>query len=812
MPRTMSVDPLEPAALHRRCDPASLAFETTRDLEPLTGRIGQERALEAIEFGIGMQRDGYNLVAMGAPGSGRFRALREALERRAASEPVPDDTCYVHDFARPSTPRLLRLPPGTGRRLKRDLADLVDELRAAIPGALENEEFVARKRAIEDDFKEHADKDLQALRERAAGREVAIVSTPMGFALAPVKNDQILKPAGFAELPEAERERYQREIESVGAELQKLIEEGPRREQQARRAVKDLVRETLTAAVGHLLADLRARYAGHPAVVEHLEALERDVLENVEDFLKQEDGPAAFFAELGRARGDRFRRYEVNVLVDHGESKGAPVVFEEHPTFDNLLGRIEHQPQLGALVTDFSLVRAGALHRANGGYLVVELRALLQQPYAYEGLKRALRTGQVRTEPLGQALGLMSTVSLEPEPVPLRAKVVLYGERHLSYTLEAVDPDFREHFKVVVDFDDEVDRTPATEALLARAVAGVARDEKLLPFGRDAVARVVEHAARLVEDAEKLSTHRGDLADLLRESDHLAARAGRDRVEAEHVEAAVSARERRAGRIRERVLDEMRRGTLLVATDGERAGQVNGLSVVSLGRFAFGRPTRITARVRLGAGEVVDIEREVELGGALHSKGVLILASYLGARYALDYPMSLKASLTFEQSYGPVEGDSASSAELYALLSALSGAPVRQSIAVTGSVNQHGEVQAIGGVNEKVEGFFDLCRARGLTGAQGVVIPRANVKHLALRRDVVEAAEAGRFRVWAVEHVDQGIELLTGVAAGERDEGGAFPAGSVNARVEARLVALAKRRIEIGVESREARKEKEAKP
>ncbi|MFO0653307.1 MAG: AAA family ATPase [Polyangiales bacterium] len=798
----MPVAPLEPAALHRRCDPATLAFETTRELEPLVGRLGQDRALEALEFGVGVRREGYNLVAMGAPGSGRYFALRGVLARHAASEPVPQDVCYVHDFAQPSTPKLLLLPAGTGRKLKRDLADLVDDLRAAIPGALENEEFVARRHAIEADFKEHAEKDLQSLRERAEKRDVAIVGTPMGFALAPIKDGAILKPAGFADLPDTERERLQHEIEAVGAELQKLIEEGPRREQAARHAVKALVRDTLTAAVGHLLTDLRARYAERPPVVQHLEALEHDVLEHVDDFLKQEDGPAALLVELGRARGERFRRYEVNVLVDHGDSKGAPVVFEDHPTFDNLLGRIEHQPQLGALVTDFSLMRAGALHRANGGYLVLELRGLLQQPYAYEGLKRALRTGQVRTEPLGQALGLVSTVSLEPEPLPLAVKVVLYGERRLSYLLEEADPDFRALFKVVVDFDDEVDRTAASEGLLARSVAGVVSDEKLLAFDRGAVARVIEHAARLADDAEKLSAHRGELADLLRESDHFAAKAGRALVSAAEVEAAIDARERRVGRIRERVLDDTRRGTMLVATDGERVGQINGLSVVSLGRFAFGRPARITANVRLGAGEVVDVEREVELGGPIHSKGVLILSSYLGARYAHDHPMSLKASLVFEQSYGMVDGDSASSAELYALVSALSGVAIKQSIAVTGSVNQHGEVQAIGGVNEKIEGFFDLCRSRGLTGAQGVMIPRSNVKHLALRRDVVEAAAAGTFRVWAVEHVDEGIEVLTGLAAGQRDEAGAFPEGSVNARVEARLIALARRRLELAAEAK----------
>jgi lon-related putative ATP-dependent protease len=533
-------------------------------------------------------------------------------------------------------------------------------------------------------------------------------------------------------------------------------------------------------------------------VVAHLDALGHDVVDNVGLFLKNEDGsspsPAAIFGDGESA----LRRYEVNLFVDNGALKGAPVVYEDHPSYDNLVGRVEHRAQLGALTTDFSLIRAGALHRANGGYLLLDVRRVLQQPYAWDGLKRALSGRQVRIQSLGQLLGIASTATLEPEPVPLDVKVVLLGERQLFYLLEQHDPEFHPLFKVAVDFEDVVDRSPDNDRLYARLVATLARKEKLLPFDASGVARVIEQGARLADDAERLTAHIGVLTDLLRESDHHAREASAPTIGEAHVEAAVRAEERRAGRIRQRMLDEIQRGTVLIDTEGAKVGQVNGASVLQLGRYAFGRPARITARVRLGRGEVVDIEREVDLSGPIHSKGVLILSAFLGARYVPEHPLSLSASLTFEQSYGPVEGDSASCAELYALLSALADAPIKQCFAVTGSVNQHGEVQAVGGVNEKIEGFFDVCRARGMKGQHGFLLPAANVKHLMLRHDIVEATRDGTFEIYAVETIDQGIELLTGVPAGQRGDDGKFPEGSINRRAEDRLLALAKIRLAVG--------------
>jgi lon-related putative ATP-dependent protease len=492
----------------------------------------------------------------------------------------------------------------------------------------------------------------------------------------------------------------------------------------------------------------------------------------------------------------------VNVLVDNSESKGAPVVSEDHATYTNLVGRIEHVAQMGALVTDFNLIKPGSLHQANGGYLILDARELLLQPYAWDGIKRALRAGQLQIESLGQALSLVSTVSLEPEPIPLDVKVVLIGNRVLYYLLHQLDPDFAELFKVGADFSEELDQGPENNLLYARMIATIARREDLRPFDKKAVARIIEHSARLAGDAHKLSTHLLSIADLLRESDYWAQVAGNGAVTANDVQRAIDAQIHRADRLRQRIHEQIEQGTIMVDTSGARVGQVNGLSVLSLGGFTFGRPNRITARARLGKGEVVDVEREVELGGPIHSKGVLILSSFLGARYARRYPLSLSASLVFEQSYGGIEGDSASLAELAALLSELGRMPVRQSLAVTGSVNQHGYVQPIGAVNEKVEGFFDVCATRGLTGDQGVVIPAANKRHLMLRDDVVQAVKDGQ--VYPVDTVDQAVELLTGLPAGERDKSGAFPDGSVNERVEARLIELAERQREYAGEKEES--------
>ncbi|WP_316975831.1 Lon protease family protein [Shumkonia mesophila] len=812
---TGRLKPLPPGALYTPCDPADFPFATTAEIDPVEDVIGQDRAVAAVRFAIGMKHHGFNLFAMGPEGTGKYSLIRRFLELRAAGEPVPDDWGYVNNFDEPHRPRALRLPPGRAAPLAADMDRLVEELRAAIPAAFESDAYRAQRAVIDQRFKQRHEEAFGGLHERAQSQGIALVRTQAGLVLAPVADGEVLEPQDFAKLPKDEQERRTQAMADLQKELEAHLAEIPKWEKAQRQEIRKLNRQVTRQAVDHLIEEAKRPWTGLPAVLDHLEAVRRDVVENVRDFLSFEQAPEA--AAQGRPpskiEADPYRRYHVNVLVDNtcpspvdeaegrsdhgpacvdGRLAGAPVVYEDHPTLPNLIGRVEHLSEFGTLVTDFNLIKAGALHRANGGYLILDARKLLTQPFAWETLKRALRSRRLRIESPGEAGGLLGTVTLEPEPIPLDVKVVLLGEPQLYYVLTESDPEAGELFKVVADFDNRMDRSTGSALQYAKLIATLARRENLKSLDRGAMARVVEHGARLAGDAEKLSTHMGSIVDLVREADFWAGEEGAAVVGAPHVQKAIDARIHRADRVRERIQEEIRRGTLLVETGGERVGQINGLAVLQMHDFAFGRPSRISCRVRLGKGQVVDIEREVALGGPLHSKGVLILASYLGTRFAREMPLSLSASLVFEQSYSGVDGDSASSAELYALLSALSEIPIRQGWAVTGSVDQHGRVQAIGGVNEKIEGFFDVCRARGLTGRQGVLIPAANVRHLMLRRDVVEAVAAKSFRIYAVETVDQGIEILTGVPAGEADAKGGFPIGSVNRAVVRGLERLAR--------------------
>jgi lon-related putative ATP-dependent protease len=777
------------------CDPAQFDFETTEELEELSHIIGQERAVAAVRFGIGIQRKGYNLFALGPSGTGKRTTITHFLESRAAKSPVPWDWCYVENFEDSHKPKALRLPPGQGIELRKDMEQLLEELGRAIPAAFESEDYQTRRQESQEEFQEKQEAALNQIQKRAEERGIALIRTPVGLAFAPVEEGEVVSPDEFKKLPEEKQEQFKQDIAELQEDLQETMRQARQWERQAMAKVKELDRNVAMFAAGHRLEELQDKYADLEHVVAYLEAVKDDVVDNVDDFRRTGDDErdSILGIPLQRVREAKFRRYQVNVLADHSESQGAPVIYEEHPTYNNLIGRIEHLAQMGALVTDFNLIKPGALHRANGGYLLVDARELLMQPYAWEGLKRVLRSQEVRIESLSQALSLVSTVSLEPEPIPLEVKVVLIGERLLYYLLDHYDPDFGELVKVEADFNAEMPRSPENDQLYARLIATMAHRDELRPLDRGAVARILERSSRLSQDSRKLSTHLLSVADLLHEADHWAGQSGNGVVTVKDVQKAIDQQIERADRLRERVLERIERGTILLDTEGERIGQVNGLSVIALGNFAFGRPSRITARTRLGKGSVLDIEREVDLGGPIHSKGVLILSGYLGSRYAPEYPLSLSASLVFEQSYGGVEGDSASLAELCALLSALAGAPIRQSLAVTGSVNQHGDVQPIGGVNEKIEGFFDACKAKGLTGDQGVLIPAANTEQLMVRQDVVEAAERGEFSVYPVANVDEAIELLTGLPAGRRDEQGAFPEGSINERVESRLIELAER-------------------
>jgi len=788
------VESLKPEALCTFCDPEQFDFKTTADLEDLTEVLGQARAVEALQFGIGIRREGYNLFVLGAPGTGKHHVVQQFLGERAAREPIPSDWCYVNNFAEAHKPHVLQLPAGMGVRLRGDIDQLMNDLRAAIPAAFESEEYRTRRHELEEQIKEPHEHAFQELHQQAESHQIALIRTPTGMAFAPMKKGEVLSPEDYEKLPEDERKRIEAVIATLEEQLAKIIHQLPQWRREGQQRIRELDREVTMSAVGHLIDELKRTYSDQPAVIKTLESIQQAVIDNADDFKRSEEGGEVNILGITLQRpggGASLRRYQVNVLIDNSSTQGAPVIYENNPTFPALIGRIEHIAQMGALVTDFMLIKPGALHRANGGYLLLDARKVLMQPYAWEGLKRALSARELRIESLGQALSLVSTVSLEPEPMPLDIKVVLIGEPLLYYLLAAYDPEFSELFKVAVDFGHDMKRDPDSNQMYARLIATLGRRDQLLPLDRGAVARVVEQAARQVEDAEKLSVKLREMADLLRESDHWAREAKRKLITREDVQHAIESRIYRMDRIRERLHDAIQRGTILIDTSGSRTGQINGLSVMGLGDYAFGHPTRITANVRIGKGEVVDIQREVELSGPIHAKGVMILAGYLGSRYANDRPLVLSASLVFEQTYGEVEGDSASSAELYALLSALADVPISQSLAVTGSVNQHGIVQAIGGVNEKIEGFFDVCRARGLTGEQGVLIPAANTKHLMLRQEVIDAVRDGKFHIYPVTTIDEGIELLTGMPAGERGGDGLFPEGTINRQVEIRLIMLA---------------------
>ncbi len=805
-----SVKPLSADELYRRCDPDLFDFETTADLEALTEPLGQERAVEAMQFGTEIQAEGYNLYVLGPQGSGRHTAIRRILTGKSAASRRADDWCYVNNFPDPSKPRALRLPPGEGVILRRDIGQLVDESHTALTAAFESNEYHARQHAIEEELQEYQENSFEQLQAYARERGIKVIQTSTGVVFAPIRGDKTISSEEFKKLPKDEQDHIEAMIREVTAEFQHTMQSIPEEARKMRQKLRDLDHEVSMLAVGNLINQLIEKYLALPRIVAYLRDMQADIVENVDIFIKGGGDRGTIQAILsgghssGLERGESpaMRRYAVNVIVSNSGEEGAPVVFEDHPTFPNLIGKIEHMSEMGTLITNFTLIRPGALHRANGGYLVIDAAKLLVQPFAWEGLKRALKSREIRTQSLGDALSLVSTVSLEPEPIPLNTKVFLVGDRLLYYLLQIYDPEFPELFKVAADFEDEFERSPENSRLFARLLAMMASRDRLRPLDRAATARLIEACVREAGDSQKISASLMNATDLVRESDFYAARGGRHVIASEDVQQAIDARTHRASRIRDRLQEEILRGTLLIDTEGAVTGQINGLAIAQLGEFAFAHPSRITARVALGSGEVIDIEREVELGGPLHSKGVLILSGYLAGHYVIDRPLSLSASLVFEQTYSGVEGDSASAAELCALLSALSGIPLRQDLAVTGSVNQHGQIQAIGGVNEKIEGFFDICKQRGLSGTQGVLIPAANVRHLMLHNDVIEAVKAGQFSVYPVEDIDQCLTLLTGSEAGTAGEDGQFAPDTVNARVRERLLALAEQRHAFGTNSK----------
>lgn len=801
--------PLPARLLYTRCDPGVLKFETTAELPQFdVVVVGQSRALAALDFGARMENRGYNLFVLGQAGSQRHHIVEEFLKRLSAGRDKPDDWCYLNNFDDERKPVALRLPAGKGLELRRDVEQLIDDLRGAIPAVFESEQHGSAVAEINQEFEEKIRASIEELQAQAQASELSLVSTPHGFAIAPTSKGKLISDEDFDKLPEEEKQRKTEAMESVSENMRKHMERLPRWQKERRDKIRALHRELVGLAVDQQIAQIKSRYAEFPKLISHFDKLREDVIRNARLFQTEEDAAAGgpggpMEASLGR--------YAVNLLIDHSGDGGPPIVYENNPSIANLLGRVEHVAQFGALITNFRMILPGALHKANGGFLILDAHRVLSEPLAWSALKRALEAQQIKIESIGQLLNLVTTVSLEPEPIPADVKVILIGERWVYYVLSAYDSEFSELFKVAADFEDRIDRSPDNVRQYGQLLGNLARAENLLPLTRGAVARTVEHGARLQGDAEKLTTRLRDIADIVREANFRAREADAAAIDVDHIQAAIDAQIGRLDRIRAEIQEEIGRGTVLICTAGATTSQVNGLSVLETGNFRFGRPSRITASVRVGEGAIVDIERETELGGPIHSKGVLILSSYLRAKYATDVPFSISASLVFEQSYGGVEGDSASIAETGALLSAIADLPIRQSLAVTGSMNQRGLAQVIGGVNEKIEGFFDICKSRGLTGEQGVLIPKDNVQHLMLREDVIAAVEKGLFSVYPIATVDEAIGLMTGVPAGERDAAGNFPPDTVNGLIEKKLQALARVRKEFD-RSTSKRKTRRRKP
>ncbi len=774
-------------ALYHTCDLSKVKFNSTDDLEVITEHLGQSRAMEALKFGIGIQYEGYNLYVLGSPGLGKNTTVKELLEEEATLAKEPTDWCYIHNFEQPHKPAILQLPKGLGLKLQQEMNQFIEDILLAIPATFESDEYRSSRQAIQDEYSLQEDKALAEIANKAEKNNIIMLRNPTGWTLGPKKDNKVISPDDFDQLPKEEQQVITQVVEEIQNELKQMLLKIPTWQKASREKVKQLNREVSQMTITQYAKKLQTEYQALQDVIKFIDKIKQDIIDHSELFYR--------YAIEKKSKGNQhdempgfFSHYKVNVLVDNSATEGAPIIFEDNPSYQNLIGRIEHIAQFGTLLTDFTLIKPGALHLANGGYLVLDARKVLTSLYSWEGLKRTLRAHEIKIESLEQVLSLASTISLQPEPIPLDVKVILTGNRLLYYLLKQYDPEFGQLFKVAADFAEDMDRDEKSVELYARMIATLQQHNHLLALDKNAVERVIEHCSRMAEDGEKISLHMGSLLDLLRESDYWAKASSSTRISQMDVQKVIDTRRHRLDQIRERIQEQTIRGTYLINTSGEKVAQVNGLSVIQLDDYAFGRPVRITATARLGSGKVIDIEREVELGGAIHSKGVMILSAYLAYRYAKEQPLALSASLVFEQSYGTIEGDSASAAELCALLSALAELPLKQSLAVTGSVNQHGEIQAIGGVNEKIEGFFDLCQARGLTEDQGVIIPAANKKHLMLKADVVKAIESGKFTLYAVEFIDEVMALLSGITPGKLNAKGLYPADSFNGIIQQRIL------------------------
>ncbi|WP_336146257.1 ATP-binding protein [Marinobacter salarius] len=772
--------------LYKACVLKDLPFKTTRQLEPLAEIVGQNRAQAAVRFALAMPHGGYNVYAVGRNGLGKRTMMLRYLEHHVDTENQSHDWCYVANFEEPRIPRVLQLPAGKGTELKQDMEKLMGRLMKMIPQTFDSDSFLERAEQLKNGYAKKQEDELEKVAAQAKRKKVSLnITTPGGYRLVAMNGEEPHTAESFQALTEAQRDKFENDINKLEKKLRQALRKLADWEQEYAESQQALNEETLESISGHQIDELIEKYRDMPEVVSYFEEVRKDLSESLEIFLEDNEEQAAIaYASLDKKMP---RRYLVNVLV-HQKTDEVPVVVEDNPTYHNLFGYVESVTFKGSVFTDFSLIRPGSIHRANGGYLLMDAIKVLEQPFVWDGLKRALRSKSIQINSLERELTLSGTISLEPEAIPLDVKIVLFGDRETWMLLQEYDPEFAELFRVTADFENEMMRTDESQLLYAKFIASLVNEKKLLHCSNKAVARVIEHSSRMAEHQDRLSLHAADIANLLRESDYWARQAGAKLIQNSHVDQALESAQYRSSRIRDQFYDSIRDGTTLVSTTGTCVGQVNALSVLSTGGFEFGLSNRITATCYYGDGGVMDIERDVKLGGNIHSKGVMILSSWLSAHFAVTDPMHLSASLTFEQNYGEVDGDSASLAELCALVSALSGLPVRQDLAITGSVNQFGEVQPIGGVNEKVEGYFSTCRLTGeLTGTQGVIVPSTNVQNLMLEQEVVQAVRNGQFAVHSVSRAEEAITLLLGKPAGKADDKGRYPKQSVFGIIQQRL-------------------------
>lgn len=807
----MAISKLKSDELYKKCDPHKFEFATTAELEERLSALGQDRAISAVELGINIKSKGYNLFCLGPEGTGKTSLVKRILVKEAKNRPTPNDWVYVYNFDEPHKPIAISFEAGQAPEFAKDIDKLIEEFSSSIPAVLDSDEYKAALSIIREKYKQKKEEYVRLLQKKAKGKSVSLLHMPVGLVVAPVKNGEVLSPEAFDELPEDEKKSLIEDLNSMQEEIENTAQDLPEWEDKQRKESSVLREKFIKVAVKNPIDNLRHKYKGHKQVNDFLKAVQKNIIENIEDFLPNggnesngqgegEDALTALLSRMNKQEEDKFAKFKVNVVVKNEPDSGAPIVHLDHPTQGNLVGKVERLQQYGALLTDFTLIKAGALHHANGGFLLIDARKLLLQPYAWDSLKRALASKTIKIETPSDETSF-TTISLDPMPIPLDVKVILTGDEELYEVLSERDPDFSDYFKVEADFGVLMDRTEENELEYAKLIGSLSKKKHLRSLNRQAVAKVIEYSSRLAEDSEKLTAHIASIGDLLREADYWARKSKANQIGKNHIEQAINAQIYRSDRIKQAMLEQIDKGTILIDVEGERVGQINGLVVYNFSRTSFGKPSRITTQVRIGKGEFINIEREVEMSGPIHSKGVLILQSLIANRFAKEYPLSLSASIVFEQSYGGVDGDSASSTEYYCLLSAIANLPIKQSIAVTGSINQFGEIQPIGGANEKIEGFFDVCNHRGLTGTQGVIIPRTNVKDLMLREDVLAAVDEGRFHIWAVDTVDDGIEILTGIPAGKPDKKGEFPKGTVNYLVKKSLENYYKKYVQFARET-----------